>query len=164
MEVADPHAVLHVVGPKGRVSTEIENLCQQSRGRLILESELDDEAMAQLMYGVDYVLCPSLYEGFGMIPLESASCGTVAIASMILAHVEVLGEDDVCMGTSFDQICDRLRSINEEQINLERLKKHQEDRLKLFSWYKAAMLMVEIFTKIINESPKSTIRYAESTS
>lgn len=163
MEVADPHAVLHIVGPKGRASAEIEYLCLQSNGRLILEGKLDDEAMAQLMYGVDYVLCPSLYEGFGMIPLESASCGTVAIASTIPAHVEVLGKDGVCMGTSFHQICDCLKSINEDQIDLERLHKLQQNRLKLFSWDKAANLMVEIFTEINSESPSSPYKYAEPT-
>ena len=55
--------------------------------------ELDDDALARLYRAARTVAVPSLYEGFGIVPLEAMACGTpVAIASNAGALGELAGD------------------------------------------------------------------------
>jgi len=53
---------------------------------------LSSDELLRLYQGASALLYPSLWEGFGIPPLEALACGTPVIASDIPAHREVLGE------------------------------------------------------------------------
>ena len=53
---------------------------------------LSIDELLRLYQGASALLYPSLWEGFGIPPLEALACGTPVIASDIPAHREVLGE------------------------------------------------------------------------
>ena len=52
---------------------------------------LDDDSLPALYNGARALLFPSLYEGFGLPPLEMAACGGAIIASTAEAVVEIVG-------------------------------------------------------------------------
>jgi alpha-1,3-rhamnosyl/mannosyltransferase len=52
---------------------------------------LPDEDLPALFNGARALLYPSLYEGFGLPPLEMMACGGAVLASDIPPHVEVAG-------------------------------------------------------------------------
>ncbi|OFZ00355.1 MAG: hypothetical protein A2Z97_16655, partial [Bdellovibrionales bacterium GWB1_52_6] len=60
-----------------------------SPGIVELGSLMDDEALC-LMYGAGALVFPSLYEGFGLPPVEAASIGTPIMVSDIVPHREGL--------------------------------------------------------------------------
>ncbi len=64
-----------------------------------------DEQIGELLRSATAVVCPSLDEGFGMVPLEAALLGTPAIVSDIPAFEETLGE-----------ACLRFRAGNSEAL------------------------------------------------
>ncbi len=53
---------------------------------------IKDEELPALYAGAELFLFPSLYEGFGLPPLEAMACGTPVIASFAGSLPEVLGE------------------------------------------------------------------------
>jgi glycosyltransferase involved in cell wall biosynthesis len=53
---------------------------------------LSSDELLHLYQGASALLYPSLWEGFGIPPLEALACGTPVIASDIPVHREVLGE------------------------------------------------------------------------
>lgn len=55
------------------------------------QTYVPDNDIPALISGATALLMPSLYEGFGMPPLEAAACGTLPIVSKIPAHQEVFG-------------------------------------------------------------------------
>ncbi|NUQ02160.1 MAG: glycosyltransferase family 4 protein, partial [Armatimonadetes bacterium] len=87
-------APLAVVGKKGWLFDEIFARVRE----LGLESDVrftgyvPDEDLPALYTGATLTLYPSLYEGFGLPPLESLACGTAVVVSTAPALVEVTGE------------------------------------------------------------------------
>jgi len=53
---------------------------------------VDEEDKAALLAGAIYFCFPSLYEGFGMPPLEAMACGTPVLAADAASLPEVLGD------------------------------------------------------------------------
>lgn len=53
---------------------------------------VDDADLPSLYWAADVLACPSLYEGFGIPPLEALACGTPVVASRRGAVPEVLGD------------------------------------------------------------------------
>src|SRR5204863_151085 len=49
---------------------------------------LSEKDMHALLHGAGAVLFPSLYEGFGLPPVEAAACGVPTIVSDIPSHRE----------------------------------------------------------------------------
>lgn len=61
---------------------------------IIFPGLVDDEELIQLYNAAFIFVFPSLYEGFGLPPLESMRCGTPVAASNISSIPEVCGEEN----------------------------------------------------------------------
>ena len=62
------------------------------RGRVRFAGYVTDAELCALYSRCRVFAYPSLYEGFGLPPLEAMACGAPVVASRIPAHLEVLGE------------------------------------------------------------------------
>jgi glycosyltransferase involved in cell wall biosynthesis len=60
----------------------------------------DDEELRALYALSEAFVFPSLYEGFGMPPLEAAACGARVLATKVSAHGEILGSRAVLLPPS----------------------------------------------------------------
>jgi glycosyltransferase involved in cell wall biosynthesis len=81
---------LVVVGASGHLFAEIQ-LGSVPKGVRFL-GRVDDEALPALYSGAAGFVYPSIYEGFGLPPLEAMACGCPVAVSDIPAHREVCGE------------------------------------------------------------------------
>ncbi|MBM4048369.1 MAG: glycosyltransferase family 4 protein [Planctomycetes bacterium] len=81
----------------GNVSWDYELLLNEAR-RLDLSDRVrcigyvSDEDLPFIYSGASLVVFPSLYEGFGFVPLEAMACGTPAISSNTSSMPEVVGD------------------------------------------------------------------------
>jgi glycosyltransferase involved in cell wall biosynthesis len=62
-------------------------------GAVHLTGYLDDEDLRSVVAGARALVYPSLYEGFGLPPLEAFACGVPVIASDLPVIREVVGDD-----------------------------------------------------------------------
>ena len=58
--------------------------------------------LALLYNAASVFVFPSLYEGFGIPPLEAMACGTPVCLSSIPVFHEVYGDEDVCYADPYD--------------------------------------------------------------
>ena len=64
-------------------------------GEARLLGRVDDEELADLLSAAACLLFPSLYEGFGLPPLEALGCGCPVVAYRNSSLPEVVGEAGV---------------------------------------------------------------------
>ena len=62
------------------------------RGSVLTPGYLDPAALRHVVAGAAALAFPSVYEGFGLPPLEALACGTPVVASDLPVTREVLGE------------------------------------------------------------------------
>ncbi|PYS96623.1 MAG: glycosyltransferase family 1 protein [Acidobacteria bacterium] len=84
---------LVVAGGRGWMSEPIFDAVERSpaRERILLTGYLSDEDLRPLYSSCSAFVYPSLYEGFGLPPLEAMSCGAPVVAGRTPAVAEVTG-------------------------------------------------------------------------
>ncbi|MEM6451581.1 MAG: glycosyltransferase family 1 protein [Cyanobacteria bacterium P01_D01_bin.105] len=93
---------------------------------------------------------PSVYEGFGIPPLESMSCGGAVIASNSSSIPEVVGNAALLFSpNSVDELTDRMRYLLESPLARQRLVEQGYKRVKQFSWGKTAAQTVAVYESLL---------------
>jgi len=92
---------------------------------------------------------PSLYEGFGLPPLEAMACGAPVICSAVSALPEVVGE--AVMSVNPENVFDIARGMREVLLDpeLRRQLIHKGfEQVRRFSWERAAMQVFQAYEEI----------------
>src|SRR6185436_7281603 len=91
---------------------------------------------------------PSLYEGFGLAPLEAMSCGTPVVASNIPALVEAAG--DAAEWVNPDNVFDIARGLRTVLLDMDRrveLSELGRERALHFSWDQTAKAVLGVYAE-----------------
>ncbi len=95
---------------------------------------------------------PSLYEGFGLAPLEAMACGTPVVASNLPPLVEAVG--DAAELVTPDNVFDIARGLRELLLDRERRENLSRAGLvqaSRFSWHETARDVLRVYSEIINK-------------
>jgi len=93
---------------------------------------------------------PSLYEGFGLPPLEAMACGTPVVTSNVSSLPEVVGEAAVLVNP--ENVFDIARGLREALLNeaLRReLTRRGLEQLRRFSWERTARQVLEVYREVL---------------
>ena len=93
---------------------------------------------------------PSLYEGFGLPPLEAMACGCPAVVSNVASLPEVCGEAAYYVDPyDIDSIAAGIyRVAKDDQLRKDLIERGLE-RAKLFTWEKSAKEHIKIFEELL---------------
>lgn len=116
----------------------------------IIQKSGEDLLLTNLYKNAAAFVYPSLYEGFGLPPLEAMSLGCPVICSNVSSLPEVIGN----AAEQFDpQNIDSLRTAIESVVfntdHRENLISQGYAQSKLFSWEKCASETLEVYKKVI---------------
>jgi glycosyltransferase involved in cell wall biosynthesis len=94
---------------------------------------------------------PSLYEGFGIPPLEAMMCETAVLASNVASIPEVVADAGLLFDPrSPDELINGLLLLFDSPSERERLIARGRERVKMFSWNTTATKTLEIYRSISN--------------
>jgi glycosyltransferase involved in cell wall biosynthesis len=98
---------------------------------------------------------PSLYEGFGLAPLEAMACGTPVVASSVPSLVEAVGDaaELVTPDNVFD-IARGLRATLLDDSHRRNLKQAGYEQVKRFDWEKTGRAVLDIYREILQHNKK----------
>ena len=105
--------------------------------------------LAALYRLADVFVFPSLYEGFGLPPLEAMACGTPVVVSNVSSLPEVVG-DAAIQVNPYDAgaIADGIHLVLSDAEVRRKLVAKGLTRSRLFSWQESAIRMHEIYQEV----------------
>lgn len=153
---------LHIVGDSHSVFSGTDCSVSDDR-RVRLLGRIDDAQLVREYQGARAFVFPSLYEGFGIPPLEAQACGCPVIAARAASIPEVLGEsvlyfdpldiEDIarCMGHVLRdaQLRDDLRTLGEGNV-------------LRYSWKRSAQIVSQLIDQTLTgkRSPPPVVAWS----
>ena len=145
------HKLVVAGGKKGRQYKEIlktvETLDLQKD--VIFTGYVPDDDLPKLYNAADLFVFPSIYEAFGLPPLEAMACGVPVITSDRGAFPEVVGDAGIMVDPyDIDALAKAMYEVlSNEGLREDMIKKGLE-KAKLFSWGKCAKEVLEVYEEI----------------
>ncbi len=115
---------------------EILNLPKQLKieEKVVFTGFVPTEELPYLLQGAKAFVLPSLWEGFGIPPVEAMASGVPVIVSNVSSLPEVVGDAGLTVDpNSIDQIEQAIRTISSDKKLREKLSKKGLERAKFFS-------------------------------
>jgi glycosyltransferase involved in cell wall biosynthesis len=98
---------------------------------------------------------PSIYEGFGLPPLEAMACGAPVITSTTSALPEVVGDAALLIDPhNSEALCQAMQRVLRDADLRVRMRQQSLARAKLFSWERAAEETLAVYEEVCPESSK----------
>lgn len=142
---------LVLAGKKGWLCEGIYKKVQElgMGDRILFTGYLAQEESPLLMCGAKAFIFPSLYEGFGMPPLEAMACGTPVIAADAASLPEVVGDAGILVDPESErEICEAMKNILEDRACRERLRKAGIERAGKYTWKKSSRMLIEAYRNL----------------
>ncbi len=141
---------LYIVGSHSRVFGEQTGSLDKSCNVKYL-GRVSDEELVRLYSQARCFIFPSLYEGFGLPPLEAMACGCPVLASDIPVLREVCGDaavyfDPRLVNGMYETIS---QFLNEGQDYMEQLRKNGMENVKRFSMEQSAFAFVQVIRQCV---------------
>ena len=114
--------------------------------KVLFTKYIPSEDMNPLMCGALAFVFPSVYEGFGMPPLEAMACGVPVLASNAASLPEVTGDCGViCDAYSEESIADGLYTLYNDTALRAELSIRGRKRAEGFSWERSAEILYKAY-------------------
>ena len=108
-------------------------------GDIEFAGTFSDTDLSDLYRGALALLYPSLYEGFGLPPLEAMACGVPVLTSYVCSIPEVVGDAAIQVNPlEVDEIADGIRRLVQDPALRQQLQEKGLQRAKQFTWQETA--------------------------
>ncbi len=145
----NPDVELCVVGAPFNESEQRQIAELQLTERIQHYQYASDTHLAKLYRCSVAFVYPSLYEGFGIPPLEAMACGTVVVAANSSSIPEVVGDAGILFDPkSVGDLADILLELLDSASKRDRLIIKGFDRHQQFSWDKTAAQTFEVYRSL----------------
>ena len=140
-------AKLYIVGKYNHVFSQKMQLDTTSDHIQFLGRVSDEELVRLYNQAVCFVF-PSLYEGFGLPPLEAMACGCPVLVSDIPVEREVCGDAALYFNPldPHDILHTITQYLNDADVIKETMRQKGFDNITRFSWEKSAEVLIKKIT------------------
>jgi glycosyltransferase involved in cell wall biosynthesis len=150
--IADDHPdlELRIVGPSGWGAQALNDAIRlSSHGRRIHRAGWVEDVDAEIA-GAAVFAFPSVYEGFGVPPLEAMAHGVPVVATAAGAVPEVVGDaaDLVPVG-DVDALAAALARVLDDDDHRSHLVAAGRDRVAEFTWERTATAMRDLYLELV---------------
>lgn len=148
---------LVIGGGTGWLYSDIFKLVEELKlvEEIIFTGYLPDEDLALLYNGAGVFVYPSLYEGFGLPPLEAMACGTPVVTSNVSSLPEVVGDAGLMVPPLESKaIAEAIGSVLANQQLADQLREKGIQRAQNFSWEKTARQTLAVYQEVLTSNNK----------
>ncbi len=118
---------------------------------IIFTGMLPEKELIALYQGAHVYTLPSLYEGFGLSPLEAMQCGVPTVVSKTSCLPEICGEENSLFFDPYDpsDIAEKLHTACVNDEVRKKLIENGKEHIKKFSWEKMAHETLEVYNFLL---------------
>lgn len=149
-----PEIRLVIAGADGWGSAELERAVAsiEHRDRVVRLDYVDAAMRARLLDGATVLAFPSIYEGFGLPPLEAMSTGVPVVATSAGSIPEVLGDAALLVPVGeADSLAQALERVLDDEEQRATLIARGYERVALYSWESTAQAMVALYRDALTD-------------
>jgi glycosyltransferase involved in cell wall biosynthesis len=118
----------------------------------IFTGRISDEEKLALLNAADLYAYPSLYEGFGLTPLEAMRCGTPVISSDRSSLPEVVGEGGLLVEPTPEKLGAALTFALQTPHELRELRRRALAQAERFSWSRTAQQTLAAYEEVMRSA------------
>ncbi len=146
---------LVVGGPKGWRHEEVFSLAEELglQKHVLFPGYIPRDELPLWYNAASLFVYPSLYEGFGLPPLEAMACGTPVVASNTSALPEVVGDAGLLVEpTDAEGMADAMYRVLADSELKDTLRAKGLERARTFSWQRAARETARTYDRAMSVS------------
>ena len=118
-------------------------------GRVRFIDAVTDEDLPRFYSLATVFAYPSLYEGFGLPPLEAMACGTPVVTSNTSSLPEVVGEAGIMVDPhDVQSLADALERVLTDPALASTLRERGLERARRFTWERAARAHLDVYAEL----------------
>jgi len=122
----------------------------QREPRIHFLEEVDETNLVKLYQGALFLVFPSLYEGFGLPPLEAMACGTPVIVSHTASMPEVCADAALYVDPySVKDMTEKMALLLRDEKMRIILRQKGLNRVAHFSWERSVLGHVQVFEEVL---------------
>ncbi|MGI9168340.1 MAG: glycosyltransferase family 4 protein [Pyrinomonadaceae bacterium] len=152
LSASDFSLQLVIAGRKGWMVDDLFRHVKQSPAaeQIIFTGYLSDDDLCALYSSCVLFVYLSLYEGFGLPPLEAMACGAPVIASRIPSLTETVGEAALLVSpTDVRELALNIRSLLQDEAVRTQLARKGRQRVSELSWDRTARLTRAVYDQAL---------------
>src|SRR5262249_37953295 len=120
------------------------------RDQVVFTGYVGAEALPEIYRAADAFVYPSLYEGFGLPPLEALASGVPVIVSTAASLPEVVGDAGVYVEPHDERaLAGAIASVLTSPGQREELRARGRTRARQFSWTRAAEATAAVYREVL---------------
>lgn len=151
---------LVIVGREGWLNSDLHSFIERSGigERLLLTGYLPETDLAALYSSCRMCVYPSLYEGFGLPPLEAMACGAPVITSNIPTIVETVeASARLVAPTDTRALAFAIIELLGDEAERRRLSSAGLQRAAQFSWERTARQTMDVYREAIKRNKRAKL-------
>ncbi len=130
----------------GKKDYRADELLKEAGNDVLFTGFVDDKELIQLYRGAAAFAYPSLYEGFGIPPLEAMACGTPTAVSDRTSLPEVVGDAGLYFDPEDEEsIAQCLHLLMTDKELVASLISKGNQRIRAFDWNRSSAEMMEVY-------------------
>jgi glycosyltransferase involved in cell wall biosynthesis len=148
---------LVIAGGRGWLSGPLYTAIERSpaRDHILLTDYLHDDDLRALYASCRAFIYPSVYEGFGLPPLEAMACGAAVIAGRSAAIVETTGAGAILFDpTSAIELTQKILALLGDENARQDLSSAGLKLASAFSWNRTAQLTLDVYAQALAKKGK----------
>jgi glycosyltransferase involved in cell wall biosynthesis len=154
---------LVIAGGEGWLTNDLHERVEKSgvKDRLRFTGYVTDEDLRALYSSCRVFVYPSLYEGFGLPPLEAMACGAAVVASPVPSVTEAAGRDAARVVEPADTagLARELARLLSDENERSRLSALGRERASQFTWGRTARATLEVYHEALRrKAPRKGAR------
>jgi len=154
-QIGDPHLQLFISGnpdkQKGPLFPDPRPVAADlgMSGKIIYRF-VEEEDKPAIYSGASLFVFPSIYEGFGLPPLEAMGCGIPVVCSNRTSLPEVVGDAAITVDPdNTHALVEAIRRVLTDEALQTDLRAHSLERAKQFSWRKTAQETLAVYEETL---------------